>query len=632
MSVYKRSELGAFIMAESDSYDKIVRAIHTYAFGHKNSIPCLEGGYFEKEETQVFFRFAHNIIIKGDIISFDAGIEAYFIICGNKSNDWEKKGGSDWFLVRCEMKVTDKLDFFRVLGVELFTYSQKQKLQGTATENFIPVIRREEYEAEAEAFLKEYCPEALTMVMQVPIRDVVEKRMELKVIDDVQLTKDLAVFGQICFNNSIIKIYNSDSDIYNDKVVERGTIFIDPNTVFLRCVGCANNTLAHEAFHWWRHRTYATIHGILRDKSHICYRCPTTPARERKEAVTDEDWMEIQANAIAPKILMPKKQTEYKIKQLVKEYGYGNDGITSREILQDIIDELASFYSVSKQAAKIRMIELGYPEAAEVYNYDKDCFYTSHEINKVDAYKEILINEEFKALIDMELFRFAEGCFVINTDKYLIRGDDGNYCLTDYAKDNLTDCALNFRYDALELIFKFNREQGVLYKIPRTPRAVKVYMQEYNEELVNKALEEVSAAVKAFDDTKALGDETVAQTLLRYMKNKKWNSTIFQEKTGLKTGHYSKIKNKPNRVFELPVLVSICVGLDLPHGKSLEILEKAGFKLNTLFLEQHLYNHILSTAGMRNIHACNEFLIKASQQRKEKVRLLGSSDYDGYNE
>ena len=629
MSVYKRSELGAFIMAESDSYDKIVKAIHMYAFGHKNSIACLEDRYFEKDETQVFFRFAHNVVIKGDYISFDAGIEAYFVICGNKSNDWEKQGGSDWFLVHCEMQVTDKLDFFKVINVDVFTHSQKQKLQGTATENFIPVIRREEYEAEAEAFLKAYCPEALTTVMQVPIRDIVEKSMGLKVIDNVQITKDLAVFGQICFNNSIIKIYNPEMETYVDIEVNRGTVFIDPNTVFLRCVGCGNNTLAHEAFHWWRHRIYATVHGILRQESHISYRCPTSPARERKAATTDEDWMEIQANAIAPKILMPKKQTEYKIKQLVKEYRYGNYGITNLDILQDIIDELSAFYSVSKQAAKIRMIELGYPEAAEVYNYDKDCFYTSHEITDFDAYRETLINDEFKVLIDMGLFRFSEGCFVINTDKYTIQGDDGNYCLTEYAKDNLDECALNFRYDAIELVFKFNREQGVLYKKQRTPREVNIYAPEYNEELVNRALEEVPAAVKAFDDTQKLEDETVSQTLLRYMNHRKWNSSIFQEKTGLKAGHYSKIKTKPNRVFELPVLVSICIGLNLPHGKSLEVLEKAGFKLNTQILEQHLYNHILSTAGMRNIYACNEFLLAVAKQYKGKVRLLGSIDYDG---
>lgn len=281
MSAYKRSELGAFIMAESDSYEKIVKAINKYAYGHKNNIPCISDGYFNTDETEIDFRFAHNVVIKGDEITFDAGIEATFVIQGNKWNDWEDDSGSDWFLARCQMQVTDKLDFFKVIDVEVFSSSQKQKLQYAATDNFVPVIRREEYEQEATEFLQEYCPEALTTVMQVPMRDIVERRMGIKVIDDVQLAKDLTVFGQVCFSDSTIKIYDGNTDAYVPMEVKRKTIFIDPNTVYLRCVGCGYNTLAHEAFHWWRHRIYATVRGILRKEHQISYRCPTAPLGTR---------------------------------------------------------------------------------------------------------------------------------------------------------------------------------------------------------------------------------------------------------------------------------------------------------------------------------------------------------------
>jgi|BioPla2DNA2_1021312.scaffolds.fasta_scaffold72049_1 hypothetical protein len=162
-------------MADSNSYDKIVKAINTYAFGHKSSIPCIEGGFFDADETEVYFKFAHNVVIKGDEITFDAGIEATFVMHGNKWNDWEDEGCSDWFLVRCQMRVTDKLDFFKVIDIEVFSSSQKQKLQYAATNSFVPVIRREEYEQEATDFLQEYCPEALTTVMQVPMRDIVDQ-------------------------------------------------------------------------------------------------------------------------------------------------------------------------------------------------------------------------------------------------------------------------------------------------------------------------------------------------------------------------------------------------------------------------------------------------------------------------
>ena len=623
-----KSELGEFIMAQSDSYNTIAKAINKYAYGHKNEIPCIGGGYFDPEQTEVYFKFAHNVVIHGDEITFDAGIEASFVVSGNKRNDYEDLGGSEWFLLKCQMRVTDRLDGFKIKSVEVFTGSQKLKLPNAATHNFVPVISREEYETEATAFLEAWCPEALTTVMQVPIKDIVERRMGLTVFDDTQLSRDLQVFGLICFKDSTIKTYDTGSDSFVDRAVKRGDVFIDPQVVYLRCLGCGHNTLAHEAFHWWRHRVYATVRGILRNEGQLIYRCPTTPKRIRRKAQTNEDWMEIQANAIAPKILMPRAQTESKIKQLIKQYGWDSSECDF-EILQTIIDELALFYSVSKQAAKIRMIELGYPEAMEVYNYDSDCNYLSHEITELDAYQEAATNDDFKALLEMGLFRYAEGYFVINTDKYTVQGDDGEYRLTDFARENLADCALNFQYNALDLITEYNRANGVLYKPSRQPRAVQVYTPEYNEKLIDTALLEVSRAQAMFEAAQEFCPETAAQMLMRLMDSKKWNTTIFQQKTGLNAKQYSNTKNKPNRKFDLHIVVSICVGLDLPHGVSIDILRLAGYTLNPAVLEHSLYNHILMSATMRNIYACNEFLKAAAEKYKQKVTLLGSGDYDG---
>ena len=115
---------------------------------------------------------------------------------------------------------------------------------------------------------------------------------------------------------------------------------------------------------------------------------------------------------------------------------------------------------------------------------------------------------------------------------------------------------------------------------------------------------------------------------MKYMDQKNWNSAKFQKMTGLSAKQYNNTKNKPNRKFELNILVSICVGLDLDHLKSLEILERAGYKLNGNILEQALYNYILSPSGPRNICACNAFLEEAAENAKEKVRLLGSGYYD----
>jgi Zn-dependent peptidase ImmA (M78 family) len=80
--------------------------------------------------------------------------------------------------------------------------------------------------------------------------------------------------------------------------------------------------------------------------------------------------MEWQANKIAPRILMPLETTKIKIDELYEKYGYSDNDQERTEILERVIDDLADFYNVSKQSAKIRMIDLGYREAAGAYNFE----------------------------------------------------------------------------------------------------------------------------------------------------------------------------------------------------------------------------------------------------------------------
>lgn len=74
------------------------------------------------------------------------------------------------------------------------------------------------------------------------------------------------------------------------------------------------------------------------------------------------DWMEWQANGMAPRILMPKIQTKIKIRELFQTLKLVNPDISSSELVQEVLDNLAAFYKVSRQAAKIRMIDLGFSE------------------------------------------------------------------------------------------------------------------------------------------------------------------------------------------------------------------------------------------------------------------------------
>jgi hypothetical protein len=464
------------------------------------------------------------------------------------------------------------------------------------------------------------------------MKKVITVRMGLKVVDDEALTRDLSVFGLICFADGDILVYDEATGQKKKVPAKRGTIFVDPNVYFLRCLGCKHNTMAHEAYHWHKHRVYATVQSINSNKQVVAHRCPTAPRGNKINAnQTPEDWMEWQANAVAPRILMPRAQTEIKVKEFLRKHGYIEQTEDSLQVLQAVIDELSEYYLVSKQAAKIRLLNFGYREAAEVYNYDTpDCLCPSKEATASDVFNEYRNNEDFRFLFDEGLFRNVEGYYVINADKYRTQDANGNYVLTEYAKDNLDECALTFEYNLLE-IFEYNRSQGVMFKGSREPRPTKIFYPTANEAVINKALEEAVTIQRAFDSVKALGDETVAQTLTRYMVEiKRWKSSTFESKTGLSPGLFRKITTTPNKKLELYVLVSIWVGLDLPQGKSIEIIERAGYKLKPEILEDSVYLYILSTASLRNIVACNELIRKMMEDNEGyTIHFLGSQSYDG---
>ena len=79
--------------------------------------------------------------------------------------------------------------------------------------------------------------------------------------------------------------------------------------------------------------------------------------------------MEWQANAIAPKILIPAKTGRAKLSELLYALSRAFPSDSKASIMQLAISEFADFFKVSTMAAKIRAIELGFDQAAGVFNY-----------------------------------------------------------------------------------------------------------------------------------------------------------------------------------------------------------------------------------------------------------------------
>lgn len=119
----------------------------------------------------------------------------------------------------------------------------------------------------------------------------------------------------------------------------------------------------------------------------------------------------------------------------------------------------------------------------------------------------------------------------------------------------------------------------------------------------------ISKYAKAFEETnlrKISNAQSTNQVFLRYMKDAKWNSSIFQEKTLLSANDYSRLSS--DHKFKLPAYVAMAVGL----GLSLDEFQKAIY-LNGLSLDDkerthNAYSFVLSMLQGKSIDECNAFL------------------------
>lgn len=228
-------------------------------------------------------------------------------------------------------------------------------------ESNVPHIRKENFDKEAMLFLQEYYPEALQRPIAVPILEVARKRMGLRVVKR-RLTEDLSILGQMCFTNGIEEIYIKETDEYKEVKVRCGTMIIDPDTITERNEGCENNTIAHEAFHWHKHRDYYIAVSVVNSKRAARVRSGFDIYDESDKANwSDEDWMEWQARGIAPRILMPPLQFDEMVNHYIADFSSGKTrNINGYTLHRWVVNSLAKFFKVSKQSAEIRLDERGY--------------------------------------------------------------------------------------------------------------------------------------------------------------------------------------------------------------------------------------------------------------------------------
>lgn len=480
---------------------------------------------------------------------------------------------------------------------------------------FMPFV--EDFEVEAETFLRKYCKEVLDQPQATPIWDIAQKQMNLDIVDTESLSPNDSIQGAIAFTAGIIEVYDWSSEEYIGYEVMNPTVFLDSDILIH---GRLNNTLAHECYHWYKHRAYFRYQNTHNLGSEFAFRCIVSDQRNHNNHWSDIEKMEWQARTIAPKILMPRCT----VRMLLAEYlGNHQNRNIQLSALKAVVEQIADTYKVSRQSAAIRVSELGYPQAVELYNDEIisiDCKhsdvttaakYHQQPIDEVSAFQLYMSNEFLKATLNTGAFCYAEGYFVLRDEKYVLPGEDALF-LTEYAKHHLSECTLDFSYKLVcnranvhdaQYMFRADTEYKKLPSYDSNTQN----MDEYNKAL-SKALDEADTEFQKQLNRNRLVNETTSQRMCKYMDAAHWNTSIFQSKTLLAPMDYTRVYQ--NHKFKVPSYTAMAVGLELTLHETEDALRLSGLGYDNNDNTDCAYTYILTAFHGCTIDECNTVLEK----------------------
>jgi len=190
----------------------------------------------------------------------------------------------------------------------------------------------ETLEAIARKVISQYKPSLLHAPAPIPVEIIMEKVYGLS-LEYHYIRKDGRVLGETVFEDALVPIYDrANHEGYKLIPVKAGTVIIDTRLINNRGDGRFRYICAHELAHWLIHKNLFTEMGET---------AAMTKALRSSETDKAIEW---QADRLGSYLLMPKGV----VKMAFHHNRYDDN----------VVDTLAGFFEVSRQAMKIRLDEM----------------------------------------------------------------------------------------------------------------------------------------------------------------------------------------------------------------------------------------------------------------------------------
>lgn len=613
-----------------DTYhEQIINTVKKFVFSNKDNTDLSTymvpepNGFIEFDDFELYkinYEIINNCKLRLEIIVIaDVIVRQY--IKGEMEIDTKPKFVS----VYAEVELDAGIKSFQIYNAEFKSDQYKNSKDLKLSKDWVPYIRRRNFDDIAERFLSKYYPQALTQPTPISVETIVSE-MGLSIHQE-KLTIDDSIFGKMVFKDTDVEVIEEEQLVA--KHFNKGSILVDKDVVFKRNVGSYNNTVIHECVHWELHKVFHEVKMIL-DQEHSTVSSWTEENLADSSMWSSLDWMEWQANGIAPRILMPKIQTKIKIRELFQTLTLVNPDISRSELVQEVVDNLASFFKVSRQAAKIRMIDLGFKEANGVYNYLDDRYMhnfafeleafdngSSYTITSNDLCFEYCFNEKFKQIIDRNKFLYIDNHLCLKDKKYISMTKDGPI-MTDYAYEHMDECCLLFKVKSKNLksisdedYYDYVLNRGVANESEIKADFVDIIQ---NPSLMDQLppLEMVKLAKNISNLLKELPFE-YSGTLRSHRERKKCSQPLLAKIVGIDKRTLRKYETEDDYLPKLELALSFCFALKLLPQLSEDMLKKAGYRL-TISPQHQVYRMLLSTSYYKPLSEINSILQAAKMK------------------
>lgn len=318
----------------------------------------------------------------------------------------------------------------------------------------VPELGEDDLDALAERLLAAYYPEALEKPRRVDAHEMAE-RMGLSVLYR-QIESEGEIYGEMFFQETETPLYDAMRQHQVLAPVKRKTMVVDTTATFMGGMGTHDNTIVHECVHWALHGQAMALRRAQQPDSQepaICCRVDGGAGRAGDDRLLEMEW---QANTLARCIQMPRALFRRKAEEAWARHDMKVITPNRVEEMPGVIDDLAVFFGVSREAAKLRMLEVGFESVAGVYVYIDGRYLRPHSwragtlgrdetfsIPAEDAARLMVEDADFARAAQGYLY--VEGHFVLDDPRYVTRGEDGALMLSDAARYHMDQCCLRFK-------------------------------------------------------------------------------------------------------------------------------------------------------------------------------------------